>query len=86
MLRPTDSRSQSGALLLWVGGVISYYSGRQPFITTCTTESELRAMSESALLSKSIHPLLQELVGAVQRISYCDNVASLAIILQPSGP
>ncbi|CAE7247173.1 TY4B-H [Symbiodinium sp. CCMP2592] len=82
---PGGARSQSGALVLWSGGLIGWFTSRQSFITLSTAESELYASIEGMVLHDSIRPLLEELVDLQVPTLYSDNVANVAIISVPAG-
>ena len=82
---PGGARSQSGALVLWSGGLIGWFTSRQSFITLSTAESELYASVEGMVLHDSIRPLLEELVDLQVPTLFSDNVANVAIISVPAG-
>ena len=82
---PSGERSQSGAVVLWAGGVLAWLSTRQTFVTLSSAESELCAALEGMALTYAVQDLVCELSTFEPPILLCDNIAAVSLILLPAG-
>ena len=84
---PQGERSHQCSLTFLGGAVITWYSGRQSFITQSTCESELVALVHSLQDLESQLPFFRELLPSkeVGRRLWCDNRAAVTICEAPFG-
>ena len=78
------ARSTSGMVITYQGLPIYWRSKRQPIVTVSTAESELVALTETALQTQWLHMLLEEdFRFNVQNKLLCDNRATTRIAEDP---
>ena len=80
------SRSTSGNMILMIGGVVAYYSGRQTTVALCTAIAETIALAKLVVKVKHMRALLFDLQCCqdqeTQINSTCvwvDNTAAIAV-------
>ena len=80
------SRSQTGALLILAGGLVSWHSTRQTITALSTAESEIISAVESMTLGRAVSPIWAELCRADLQWSICiDNSACVQLLVVPGG-
>ena len=77
-LEHENYKSVTGVILCVGGSPIAWASGRQPFITTSTAESELVSCGEGFQCGESLAALLEVMgVGEINKTLNCDSKSAL---------
>eukprot|EP00435_Cladocopium_sp_Y103_P062119 s345_g23.t1 len=85
-LEHENNKSVTGVILCVGGSPIAWASGRQPFITTSTAESELVSCGEGFQCGESLGALLEVMgVGEVNKTLNCDSKSALHLCTNDTG-
>ena len=85
-LEHENYKSVTGVILCVVGSPIAWASGRQPFVTTSTAESELVRCAEGFQCGESLAALLEVMgVGDINKTLNCDSKSALHLCTNDTG-
>eukprot|EP00435_Cladocopium_sp_Y103_P045743 s70_g13.t1 len=85
-LEHENYKSVTGVILCVGGSPIAWASGRQPFITTSTAESELVSCGEGFQCGESLAALLEVMgVGEINKTLNCDSKSALHLCTNDTG-
>ena len=85
-LEHENYKSVTGVILCVGGSPIAWASGRQPFVTTSTAESELVSCGEGFQCGESLAALLEVMsVGDINKTLNCDSKSALHLCTNDTG-
>ena len=82
---PHDDRSHGFFVVKINQAPILWRSGRQGVMTISTAESELMELIDAVSAGESIASVLSEIVFPLTKIGWCDNQATISIVVNESG-
>ena len=82
---PHDDRSHGCFLIKINSSPVLWRSGRQGVMTISTAESELMELIDAISAGESISSVLGEIASPITKYGWCDNQATISIVVNESG-
>ena len=82
---PHEDRSHGFFVIKINNSPVLWRSGRQGVMTISTAESELMELIDAVSAGESISSVLNEIVSPITKFGWCDNQATISIVVNESG-